>query len=541
MDIDLLNAEAYAVRHLDPRRAHALAESALDLSDALGNRSGRAAALRTLASVAYQENDYAGFEQALEAAALFEADGDPYGLATVQNILGCYYYSFGQYDTMLEHLRAAHTIADGLGDLRMQALCLHNMGTACDKTGDYEESVRLYENARVVWSELRDEIWYWITTSHMSLALTMSGRPEEARPYAEEAVRNVATLEHYGVVDVRLNLATTYLALSEFGLAQGQIDAAEALCTGELNPHAQSTVFLLRGDLEARRGNREGSKLALKEAHARAVRHKTSETMARILRLLAQNARESAAFEEACGYLEEFIAFRETVFTEGVESRSRSYQTIHRVEWTQREAALVRQQNDELQLLNKRLVATLAEKDALHAEMTRQAVTDELTGISNRRHVMEFGRREFERYRRLEAPLAVVMLDIDHFKSINDRFGHAAGDEVLRAIAGCIGDAVRTIDAYGRWGGEEFCVVLPGASAETARRIAERIRSAIAERGYGDILAPGGVTASCGVAGVNAGHRSLDELLGDADRALYDAKHGGRDRVTVAAPELRAA
>ncbi|RYG82004.1 diguanylate cyclase, partial [bacterium] len=481
-EADLLNAEAFAVRHLDRHRARSLAADALGLSEEIGYALGRAAALRTLASVEYQENDYAGFEFAVEAAGLFETCGDEYGLATTHNILSCYYHSFGQYDTMLEHLRTAHAIADRLGDRRMQALCLHNMGTACDKTNDYEESVRLYENARFVWSELRDDTWYWISTSNMALALTLAGRPGEARPYAEEAVRNVASLDHFGVVDLRLNLATTYIELAEYGLAQAQIDAAEALCPGELHPLAQSGVFLLRGDLEARRGDRIASTFALREALARAIRHKTSETMGRILRLLAENARQAGEYEAACGYLEQFIAFRETVFTEGVEARSRSYQTIHRVEWTQREAALVRGQNDELHLLNKRLVATLAEKDALHAEMSRQAVTDELTGISNRRHVMEFGRREFERYRRLDAPLAVVMLDIDHFKGINDRLGHAAGDEVLRGVARSLGESVRTIDAYGRWGGEEFCVILPGASDETARRIAERIRRAIAEQ-----------------------------------------------------------
>ena len=540
-EVDLLNAEAFDVRHLDRARARSLAGEALVLADELGYAPGRAAGLRTLASVAYQENDYAGFEHAVEAAAIFETANDDYGLATVHNILSCYYHSFGQYDTMLEHLRTAHALADRLGDRRMQALCLHNMGTACDKTGDYEESVRLYENARVVWSELRDDTWYWISTSNMALALTLAGRPGEARPYGEEAVRNVASLDHFGVVDLRLNLATAYVELGEYDLAQAQIDAAEALCPGDANPLAQSGVSLLRGDLESRRGDRAASTAALREAHARAVRHKTTETMGRILRLLAENARLDGAFEAACGYLEEFIAFRETVFTEGVEARSRSYQTIHRVEWTQREAELVRAQNDELQLLNKRLVATLAEKDALHAEISRQAVTDELTGISNRRHVMEFGRREFERYRRLDAPLAVVMLDIDHFKAVNDRFGHAAGDEVLCGIARTLGEAVRTIDAYGRWGGEEFCVILPGASAETAQRIADRIRRAIADAAHGDLLPAGTITASLGVAAVGAGHRSLDDLLGAADHALYEAKRGGRNRVAVAGPLRRAA
>lgn len=539
--VDLLNAEAYAKRHFDPHRARAIAEEALDLSERLGYMLGRAGAVRTLSSVQHQGNDLTGFEGAIESMTIFEAEGDVYGLATAHNLVSCYYYSFRQYDTMLEHLRVAHRLAEELGDQRMQALTLNNMAVASEKVGDYEEAVRLFEHCRIVWSEIRDDLWYWRSTGNMGNALGTLGRLDEARGYLEEALRNLIPHDSVATVEMRLNLAAVYIGLELYDLAVDLIAEAETICEAGEHGLAHSNVYFIRGRLEAKRGHRFASTVALLQARELAVRNNTLDSMQQILRLLAENARLESDFEAACIYLEEFIAFRERVFADAVEARSRSYGVIHRVEWTQKEAHLVRQQNDELQLLNKRLVATLGEKDALHAEMTRQMVTDELTGISNRRHVMEFGRREFERYRRLEAPLAVVMLDIDHFKSINDRFGHAAGDEVLRGIARCIGTAVRTIDAYGRWGGEEFCVVLPGASVETARRIAERIRRSISECTHGDILPAGSVTASCGVASVSNVHRSLDDLLGDADRALYAAKHAGRDRVAIAAALQKAA
>ena len=124
------------------------------------------------------------------------------------------------------------------------------------------------------------------------------------------------------------------------------------------------------------------------------------------------------------------------------------------------------------------------------------------------------------------------MIDIDHFKAINDRFGHAVGDEVLRSVGSSLAGSVRAIDRAGRLGGEEFLVVLPETSAEDATAIAERMRRGVANRPVATSAGPLDVTVSIGVAA--ASNCEAGELMNLADRALYVAKNGGRDRIACA-------
>ena len=131
------------------------------------------------------------------------------------------------------------------------------------------------------------------------------------------------------------------------------------------------------------------------------------------------------------------------------------------------------------------------------------------------------------------APLTLLMLDVDRFKSVNDTYGHAAGDDVLRAVAEVLRAEVRTIDLPARQGGEEFVVLLPGTNADGGRETAERIRTALAAREVATDAGVLRVTTSVGVAEW-AAPLSADELLDAADRALYAAKEGGRNRVVVA-------
>ncbi len=168
-----------------------------------------------------------------------------------------------------------------------------------------------------------------------------------------------------------------------------------------------------------------------------------------------------------------------------------------------------------------------------HEELLLRATTDPLTGLHNRATFLERLRREVERSERTGEPLAVVMIDIDHFKGVNDRFGHPAGDRVLAAISQAIGTAIRGIDVAGRYGGEEFALLLIDVEEEAALAAVERTRGAIASLASPRV--PVSVTASAGIA-VHHGRFARErpeELIGRADRALYRSKQGGRDRSTI--------
>ena len=156
----------------------------------------------------------------------------------------------------------------------------------------------------------------------------------------------------------------------------------------------------------------------------------------------------------------------------------------------------------------------------------RDAETDMLTGLLNRRAL-------FERYsdRRLDPLTSVVVFDLDHFKSVNDSFGHAVGDEVLRRFAEALRTSVRGVDTVARLGGEEFAVVLPRSRAESAMQVAERVRQAFADEFVETVDGAIRSTVSAGVATADGTDEMFADVLRRADQALYAAKHNGRDRV----------
>lgn len=171
-----------------------------------------------------------------------------------------------------------------------------------------------------------------------------------------------------------------------------------------------------------------------------------------------------------------------------------------------------------------------------NARLEALAHTDPLTQLLNRRALTTRLAAEMERVRRYDSVVTMLMVDIDHFKNINDTHGHLVGDDVLRGVAALLQRAVRSVDLVARYGGEEFVVVLPETPLEGARVFAERIREQMAEHAFANRSGrPLRLTASIGVACFPApGVESVEELFSQADGALYRAKAGGRNRVTVA-------
>lgn len=163
--------------------------------------------------------------------------------------------------------------------------------------------------------------------------------------------------------------------------------------------------------------------------------------------------------------------------------------------------------------------------------LMEEATIDPLTSILNRRRFMSLFDKELNRADRNQADLALLMFDVDHFKKVNDVYGHAVGDEVLKTITRIVKEELRDVDVFGRIGGEEFGVVLPGANLSKAHVVADRLRQLIKASAIevnGEYV---GVTVSVGMVATK-GKQSRDFLLKQADNALYAAKHSGRDAVS---------
>ena len=185
--------------------------------------------------------------------------------------------------------------------------------------------------------------------------------------------------------------------------------------------------------------------------------------------------------------------------------------------------------------MQRTLVNVSHQLNAANKELQRLSTTDGLTGIPNRRMFDELSVREWRRCERMKKPIALVMLDIDNFKLFNDEYGHQAGDDCLRAVAGQVARAApRAADLAARYGGEEFVLVLGETDADGARWVAENVRQHVNELGIPHATPSRRVTISCGVAFVMPrSGLSLDVLLRSADHALYQAKAAGRDMVVV--------
>jgi len=176
--------------------------------------------------------------------------------------------------------------------------------------------------------------------------------------------------------------------------------------------------------------------------------------------------------------------------------------------------------------------ATLELQKQKHAA-EREARIDPLTGLNNRRAFLERSERDVQRAGRYRTPIALIMLDLDHFKAINDTHGHPVGDRVLVELAAVLLKSMREVDIVGRLGGEEFAILMPDTNAEAAVQAAERLSHAVGAMALdvdGQTIA---CTASFGISAMEVGDGSIHDLLLRADRALYLAKQRGRNRVEL--------
>jgi diguanylate cyclase (GGDEF)-like protein len=192
---------------------------------------------------------------------------------------------------------------------------------------------------------------------------------------------------------------------------------------------------------------------------------------------------------------------------------------------------------DESDVRQLQLVANdawqIVRRKRVESQLRVMATTDALTGLANRRHFFERGVEEVERVRRYGGALALLMLDIDAFKVINDSYGHDVGDSVLADFSGCVRRSLRDVDIIGRVGGEEFAVLLPSTALEEARGLAERLVAEVRKMGFTADGSSFGITVSIGVAACGEGVQAFGELFKAADVALYRAKEAGRDCVVA--------
>jgi diguanylate cyclase (GGDEF)-like protein len=384
--------------------------------------------------------------------------------------------------------------------------------------GNHAAALRLAGEARVAYEALRDATGVAVADLRASACLLALGRPDEA-------------------------LAKARTAEAQLGTSGNRMLASEAL------------LAVARAEVDTK--DYQAALRMLESAHKAMAADTPADTMAAYHRLLAYaNAgirNYSAAFmalEESDRWQRRATALKLSTLT-AAQRALLDYERLARenevLEQRTRAAAERLASSHERTVLLAGLLALLAAMAGLlvygfarQRRLTRQiaslAATDHLTGISNRRAIDQTGEAMMTARRRSDLPLSVIELDIDEFKAINDRYGHAAGDAALQAVADVLRAQLRDADRIGRYGGEEFLVILPSLGATEAATVAERLRLAVQALVFDTDGRPMPLTVSAGVAGTHAADRSFDDVVRRADRALYEAKARGRNRVVVAPP-----
>jgi len=390
-------------------------------------------------------------------------------------------------------------------------------GSILKEMHEFPGAIEEFKKARDLSVELDDIQGIAFSDMDICAVQVEIGELTEARKRCDNAVRIFTAAKTMHLVkESRSGLA--HIDLEEGHPARALVTLNELLMNGaaDVPPRDVARLFHLRSRANSALGN-------YREAHADLAESVRRTTAADEARRIRQVATLRARFETN-RQLERNVELKREL--EGAQTRQ-----TEQKRWTA------------IAIGTGALIITMLMIHAISIRRHRKqlahlANNDSLTGLPNRRHTYEQGKAAMARAAEDRRPMTVAVVDLDHFKSINDRCGHAAGDNVLRAFASVCRESIRSTDIIGRWGGEEFLIVMPGATLDVALIALERLRG-LALRIK---LPPAGVGLqvgmSAGLASLESNVKTLDELIARADAALYKAKHEGRDLVRIAVEDF---
>ncbi len=430
----------------------------------------------------------------------------------------------GDWNLALSAYQTAHEKFTAVGDRTGQADALARSAEALHQLGRAADAIRPLEKAEVLYREVDDRVGEARVKQLQAQVYADLNEPARALGLNGQAVGEITALKSpVHLARARLERAALLVRLRRPAEALPLIDASFPVVLGQDDLNLVALYYETAAETHAMLGKYRDAYLEM--AQFQNTEHRQTEQLV-AHQLAAQRGR-----------LESERLSRENSLLRSQAASSREALAEARRAAEFRDIALGL---GALVVLGA--LGAIWYQRRLMRHIARIAETDALTGMANRRHVLEVGRRLLLRCQRDQQPCAILMLDVDRFKEINDHHGHLAGDRALRLIAKAISDCVRPGDQIGRYGGEEFAVILPGADAAEAGAVAERVRTAVAQ--IRPDWAPGAqtLTVSGGIALSRFGSDDFNDLLVRADRALYRAKDAGRNRMEYHAktviPEL---
>ncbi|MBL8331215.1 MAG: diguanylate cyclase [Rubrivivax sp.] len=474
-------------------------------------------------------------------AGIDEADDpgyEPFDQFLAHNLRAITASRLGEHEEALVRSYAAREAAEASQNSGAHATMLCNLGGLHQELFDLDDARRYSEAALEL--ARRCGARRVVTTAAAQLIVIhhAAGREPQALEMARFLIEHPELQAPAALTQVSVPLALAYFAA-------GDIDRAEAWLEGGSNPSSatdgngvafwawlSARCLMTRGEHQFARDLAERT-LLLRRGHELPYHQM------KLMRAAADACEALGDVDAALRHEKQAQQLYEQLIAHAQAARTRALQAEHeyaRVERELAEAQRFRQEAEtdrrRLADLNRALEAKVAENELLQARLREQVRRDPLTGLHNRRYLFEMAPGLLELARQQRQPLSVVLIDIDHFKSLNDSYGHAAGDAVLQRMAALLGSQLRHQDIACRYGGEEFVVVMPELDAEAAAAAIDRLLHAFHDEPVEfrrRTIAAGSFSA--GVASFPVHGDRLEHLLGRADKALYRAKESGRARV----------
>jgi len=486
----------------------------------------------------------AELEQLLEATRS-PADASIHALVLLER--GVYRSRIGQLEVAQTDLMRACETLRSTGPDRDLTLCLGHLANHYRRVGDGEEALKLLLPLRDAARGRGETYDDGIYTFGIAQVLHSLRRLAEANVAYRESSASFALFDdRAGVGFSEHGLAVTLLQLGQPAQALQHIERSLALTPQATAPRQFEIGSITRAEVLVALGRVEPALAALDSIGEAVRRRKELSMMQAWWQVRSQAMRALGRWQEAYQALAEANEVDKTLQEQRLSGQSARLRMQFNRARDAEELSILRKLNEQGHRLRQAQAVALAmfvivlsivvvvAWRALQRSrgLRRLASTDELTGLLNRRSLFEFSGQALHQAQASGTPLAVLMIDVDHFKRINDTHGHAVGDQVLRNVANTLGASLRGQDRLGRVGGEEFVAVLPGSSLADAAQVAERMRSAV--QAMPTPVASGAlpVTVSLGVAGAE-GLASAEALVALGDAALYRAKQDGRNRVAV--------
>lgn len=442
----------------------------------------------------------------LRANQLAEQIGDKYRIGLIQSLLGRIYWHIDDYPTAMDYYLNALKLVQTEHHPDLEISLINGLGMVQYGLENYNESLG-YFKACLEKANADDLTGRADANNNIGYVLHMLGRDREAVEYAAAALTLFNQMGAYvGKLHTLHSLGAIHFALRNYDQAMTFLQEGLELSRKNNSQLLELTYVSEISRIHQVRGNFDESEEELLLALQIAEKINSLTNISLIHERLIEIYKRKQDYKSALDHFEAFHAAYKKIFNDKSDRRIKNLEILNQVENARKQAELYRE----------------------------LAGTDSLTSLVNRRHFLEIAEVAIQHVKINKDQLAIIMLDIDHFKNVNDQYGHKAGDEVLSTVAASIKKSLRGADVAGRYGGEEFVVLVSGASADQSLKIADRIRRAVAQQAIqiNHVNVP--VTISLGVVSINPDRvLPVDELINCADQAMYMAKQQGRNRVVA--------